>query len=193
MIQLILFLIVGLGFLFSIYIFARRGPRVEGSAQNVLKARQALVTLQAGLLPPQMVGRIFAKADYEYVVTATPRHVHDLFLEERRKVALSWVKQVREQILDLRHFHQGYARFYSRLSLRTEIRLAFEFLTLLWICRALDLALYFRGPYAAPRLVGQVAATAVRVCTISEKSMGFLKAAQIDALRHDPARNLTTS
>jgi hypothetical protein len=192
-IQLILFLILGTGFLFVIYRFARRSPRVEGSAQNVLRAREALVTLQGGLLSPQMVERIFAKADYEYVVTATPRHVHELFLEERQKVALSWVNQVREQILNLRHFHQEYARFYSRLSLRTEIRLAFEFLTLLCICRALDLALYFRGPYAAPRLVGQVATAAVRVCTISETSMGFLKGAQIDALRHDPARNLTMS
>jgi hypothetical protein len=42
-------------------------------------------------------------------------------------------------------------------------------------------------------MVEKAAATAARVCTISEKSIGFLKAAQIDALADSQARNLTVS
>lgn len=191
MIQLILFLALGAGFLFSLYIFARRGARVEGSAEDVLKARQALMALQTGLLPPEMVERIFAKGDYEYVMAGNVPSVHQLFLAERRKIALLWVSQIRRQILNLRRFHLGSARFYSRLSMRTETRLAFEFFTLLGICRALQLALHLRGPYASPSMVGRAAAAAAKVCDISEKSMSFVKAAQLDAAAEDSVGKLS--
>jgi hypothetical protein len=190
-IQLVLFVALGAGFLFSLYLFARRGSRVEGSAQDVLKARQALMSLQSGLLPPEMVGRIFAKSDYEYVMVGNNFSIREMFLAERRKIALLWVNQIRRQVLNLRQFHLGSARFYSRLSVRTETGLALEFFTLLCICRTLQIALYLRGAYAAPRMVGRAATAAARVCDISEKSMSFVKAAQLDALGDDSVSKLS--
>jgi hypothetical protein len=190
-IQLILFVTLGAGFLFSLYLFARRGSHVEGSAQDVFKARQALMALQSGLLPPEMVERIFAKSDYEYVMAGSDHSIRELFLAERRKIALLWVNQIRQQVLNLRQFHLGSARFYSRLSMRTETKLGFEFFTLLCICRTLQIALYLRGPYAAPRMVGRATAAAARVCDISQKSMSFVKAAQLDALGDDSVHKLS--
>lgn len=190
MIQLVLFVAVGVGFLFILYIFAR-GRRLEGSGKSVLKARHALIALQDGLLPSEIVERIFAKADYEYVIAANDACVRELFLGERREIALSWVKQVQQQVLSLKEFHSGSARFYSRLSLQAETRLALEFFTLLCTCRALQITLSLRGPYAAPGMVGRAVATAARVCDASEKTMSFLKTAQIDAFGEDSARDLT--
>jgi len=63
--------------------------------------------------------------------------VQALFLKERRKIALSWAHELREQILSLRRFHLGSARFYARLSVGTEIKLALQFLSLLFLCRIL--------------------------------------------------------
>lgn len=191
MIQLVIFVVVGAGFLFALYLFARGGSRLEGSGQSVLKARQALSLLQDGLLPPEMLERIFAKADYDYVVASQAPGVRELFLRERRDIVLSWVKQMRRQVVSLRQFHLGSARFYSRLSLRTETRLAVEFFTLLCICRVLEIALYLRGPYAAPRMVGQAVATAARVCERSEKAMSFLKTAKVDTFGEDSTSKLT--
>jgi hypothetical protein len=190
-IQMFLFLLLGSALFFFLYALTRRTPPVEGSAEAVFKARQALTALQAGLLPQEMLQRIFTKSDYEYVMSAHDRHLSELFLEERRKIALSWVRQIRREILNLRQFHLRAVRFYARLSPRTELRLAFEFLALLCVCRALQIALYLRGPYAAPRMVGRAAAGAARVCDISEKAMSFLNPTQIDALAQKSARNLT--
>jgi hypothetical protein len=190
-IQLILFLSLGAGFLVSLYLFARRGSRVEGSAQDVLKAWQALTALQSGLLPPEIAERIFSTDDYEYLIRGEACCLGELFLNERRRIALLWVAQVRQQILSLRHFHLKSARFYSALSVRTEMRLAFEFLTLLCVCRWLQIALYLGGPYAAPRMAGRAAAAAARVCEVSEKSMSFLKATPIDTLGGDSVNKLS--
>jgi hypothetical protein len=154
-----------------------------------VRARSALGVLQDRLLPAELVGRIFTKADLHYVTEQSTATVKDLFVEERKRIALLWLKQILTQIRNLQEFHLGSARFYSRLSPRTEMRLAFEFLTLLCVCRVLQVALYLRGPYAAPRMVARVAAAAASVCATSEKSMGFLNPGQISALAEDSARN----
>lgn len=191
MIQLVLFLVLGAAFLASLYAFARRSASAEGSAQIILKARQALSALQADLLPPQVFQRIFAKDDYDYVMNARDPALTAMFLGERRKIALSWVEQIRRQIVSLREFHLGSARLHSQLSPRVEARLAVEFFTLLCVCRVLQLVFYLRGPYAAPRMVGRVVAVAARVCATSEEAMGFLSAVKVDRLARNSAHNMT--
>ncbi|MGH9692394.1 MAG: hypothetical protein ACRD4C_15170 [Candidatus Acidiferrales bacterium] len=193
MIQLIFFLLIGVLLFVSLFFLARRSSRVEGSAQRLLEARQSLDTLQFGLLPTQIVARIFAKDDFDYVLTGSPRPVHELFLHERKKIALCWVNQIRTHILSLKQFHLRSARFYSRLSFRAEIHLAVEFAVLLTACRLVQVMLYVRGPYAAPYVVGTMAAGAAKVCDISEKSLAFLKAPGFESLTTRSAGNPTLS
>jgi len=180
MIQLIAFLTVGLVLSSSLlFLMMRRAPRPEGGSGALVEARQALNSLQAGLLPPELIARIFAKEDLEYVLGETPKQIQDMFLEERKKTALCWVNQVRTQVISLKRFHLGSARFYARLSMRTEMELALNFTALLLACRALQLVMYVWGPYAAPRMVDSTAAAAARVCKISEASLAFLNPAHL--------------
>src|SRR5579872_7040898 len=130
MMQLVLSLALGIVLFLVLYVLARRSPSVEGSAQAVLEARQALVALQGDLLPAETLTRIFDKRDFEYVVARAPLQIQELFLQERQRIAISWVDQIRKQISSLEGFHRGTARFYSRLSLRTELQLAGDFLML---------------------------------------------------------------
>ncbi|MBZ5695057.1 MAG: hypothetical protein LAN36_06830 [Acidobacteriia bacterium] len=187
MIQLILFLAIGVLFLSSLYFLARRTPRAEGGSGPLVQARQALQALRSGLLPPELVGRIFSRADLDYVVSEVPESVRALFMKERKKIALSWVNQVRRQILCLRRFYVGSARSYARLSLKTEIELALDFAALLFACRALQVVLYVRGPFAVPSMVESTAAVAARVCEVSEESLAFLTPAKVGALSNGSA------
>lgn len=177
MIQLILFLLVGALLLISLLFLVRRSPRAEGGGRALAEARQALNSLQIGLLPPELVGRIFAKDDLEYVTSVAPEGIREMFVRERKSVALSWLNQVRKQIVSLRRFHLGAARFYSRLSFRAELTLALDFAALSFACRVLQVLMYLRGPYVAPRMIGITMVTAARVCEISEKSLAFLNPA----------------
>ncbi len=182
MIQLILFLSIGALLFLSLIFLVWRSPRAEDGSAALVEARQALVALQSGLLPAELIGRIFAREDLEYVRSQAPALVCALFLSERKSVALAWAAQVRKQVLNLMRFHLGSARFYARLSFRTELALAVQFCGLLIACRVLQMVLYVGGPYAAPRIVGATAATAAQVCRISEQSLAFLNSAHLAAL-----------
>jgi hypothetical protein len=177
--QLILFLGTGALLLVSLYFFARRGRRAEGGSGAMAEAKQALNTLKAGLLPPDLIGRVFASEDLDYVDSQGSAEIRDLFLAERKRVVLSWVSRVRKQVLSLRRFHLGSARFYARLSPWTELVLAVQFAVLLFECRLLQVSVFLRGPYAAPRMVGFTAAAATRVCKVSEQSLAFLTPAYV--------------
>jgi hypothetical protein len=187
MIQLILTFLVVIGVFVALYFLSRR-PQPAGGSESLLEGRAALNALQRELLPPEMLDRIFSKADHEYVGQDASPAVQELFLKERRKIALSWVHELREQILSLRRFHLGSARFYARLSVRTEIKLALQFLSLLFLCRVLRGLFFVRGAYGAPRVVGYAVAASARICSISENAMSFLKAAELDSVSENPQR-----
>jgi hypothetical protein len=183
-IQLILFLALGVGLLVLLFFLARRTEsRAEGGAQALVQARQALNSLQTGLLPAGLVERVFAQDDWGFVSSKAGAGVQRLFLRERKRIALSWVAQVRRQVLSLKDFHSGQSRFYARLDVRTEIGLALSFASLLILCRVLQATFYVRGPYAAPRMVGFAITAAAKVCTVFERSLAFLPRTPAEVLR----------
>jgi hypothetical protein len=186
MISLIFFLSVGALLFLCLFVLARCNTRPEGSSAALVEARQALKALQTGLLPLDVVQRVFADQDWEYVRSETPRSIHELFLDERKGIALLWLTEVRTQIRSLQRFHRGAARHYAQLNPRLEVELALSFAALAGVCRALHALVYIAGPFAAPRAMGAVANAAARTCRISEQSLGFLDAARLGALDGQP-------
>jgi hypothetical protein len=168
------------------YALARphRAP-VEGIAHQFVEARGSLQTLQQGLLPPDLLNRIFDRHDLDYISGLATPHIRQLFLSQRKSISLLWVRRVRSEILNLMHFHRTHSRFHTEISILTEIRLAVDFAGLLIVCRILEIVFSWRGPYAAPRMVQAVASAASRLCTASEKSLAFLNVPGVSAFRGD--------
>lgn len=180
MIQLLFFILIGVALLSSLVLIGRREtPRAEGDSRALVEARKALDALQVELLPEDLVHRIFARDDLDYITSAAPKHVRELFIGERKKIAIAWIGQVRCQVSNLKRFHVGAARSYAQLGLRAELGLACQFTALLFACRALRLAVSVGGPYVAPSMVGATAAAAARICTVSEQSLAFLNPVQL--------------
>lgn len=176
MTQTILFLVIGVVLFASLLLLARRGSRPEGGAEALVAASQALKQLQTSLLPPEMVDRLMAAEDFDFVAFAAPGLVNSLFRSQRKKIVLTWINQVRQQIKSLRRFHLGAARFYVRPSFWSEVSLAIDFASLLIACRALQLLVSIGGPLAAPRMAGATAAAGLRICAVSEHALAFLNA-----------------
>lgn len=188
MIGLLFYLALGVGLLVFLWALARRkGAPVEGCGQQFVEARQALRTLQFGLLPENLIARIFDPEDFRYVTAASPGPISALFLQERTRISLMWVRRVRSEIRNLMHFHLAYSRLHAKLSLLTEIQLALDFAVLLLACRALRILLYMRGPYGARSVVRVLTAAAGRVCAASEKSLAFLNPPALESFRRDSA------
>jgi hypothetical protein len=188
MIGLLLYLALGAGLLVFLWALARRkGAPVEGCGRQFVEARQSLRTLQFGLLPESLIERIFDSEDFRYVIATSRGEIGELFLQERTRISLMWVRRVRSEIRNLMHFHLAYSRLHAKLSLLTEIRLALDFVLLLLACRALRILLYLRGPYGAGSVVRVLTATAGRVCAASEKSLAFLNPPALESFRRDSA------
>ena len=189
MISLIFFLCIGAGFLILLYALARRNHApAEGSAHHFVEARGSLQTLQQGLLPRGLIDRIFDRQDLDFVAGERSADIQGMFLAERKRISLQWVRRVRLEILNLMRFHRGFSRFHSQISLPTELRLAVDFAGLLLACRMLETIFYFRGPYAAPRMVKATASLAARLCTASEKSLAFLNITNMRPFGDKPTR-----
>jgi hypothetical protein len=179
MFQLIFFSGVGALLFVFLLVLARRG-KAEGGARALIGARQALYTLRSELLLEDLVARIFARDDLEYVLSLRSRSVETVFFAQRKRVALMWVERIRTQVRHLRHLHLGSARFYARLEFKTELSMAWNFTVLLFSCRVLQFAIFVGGPYAAPAVVGTVTQAAAHVCEISARSLAFLSGAGLD-------------
>jgi hypothetical protein len=176
LIQLIFFVTLGAGFLLALFFFWRRGrATAEGGAEALQEAQNALNTLQSRLLPPDLIARIFAREDLEFIERSTTPDIQKYFCRERRQIALIWVSRLRDQIESLRRFYVGRSRYYARMDGVTEISMAWNFAVLLSACRLLQLLLYLRGPLAAPRMVGATIAKAGKICEVSAKSLDYLK------------------
>ncbi|MGA8984781.1 MAG: hypothetical protein WB470_19055 [Candidatus Acidiferrales bacterium] len=188
MTALIIYLLIGAGLLvFLIALARRKGAPVEGCGQEFVEARHALRALRSGLLPANLIERIFGRGDLEYVTAETPPEIRRLFLAERKRISLIWARRVRLEIRNLMRFHLGYSRFQAKMSLTTELRLAFDFVVLLLACRMLQFVLFSRGPYGATAMVGVAVGAAARVCRISEKSLAFLNPLTGEALANETA------
>ena len=167
----LLFSLLGAGFLLVLYAFLTRTSSSvpEGSAQSLLVAHHALTRLQQTLLAPQTLECIFSESDLDFVLSVGCPEVHDLFLLERRRVALLWVAQIRGEILSLMRFHRSQSGFYADLSPLAELSLIAGFWSLLILCRSLQFLIYLRGPFAARATAARAVTAAGRLCCAAGK------------------------
>jgi hypothetical protein len=175
MMQLVIFLAVAVGLLVLLLMAMRRQPlHAAGSAGELVTAKRTLESLQLGLLPTKLVDQIFGEQDLTYVATIGSNEIRSLFLSERKRLALTWIRRVRKQVRALKDFHVSRSRMFTQMSRWREMSLAFDFAGLEARCRVLQLLLLWRGPYAAPDFARRTAATAVRVCSTLDQSLAFL-------------------
>jgi hypothetical protein len=176
MIELVIFLAVAVGLLVLLVAAAtRRQPlHAAGSAGELVTAKRTLESLQFGLLPAKLVEQIFGQRDLTYVATIGSDDIRRLFLAERKRLALTWIRRVRRQVSALKDFHVSRSRMFTQMSRWRELSLALDFARLGIRCRALQLILQWRGPYAASEYARRTAAAAGRVCSVLDQSLAFL-------------------
>ncbi len=134
-----------------------------------------------GAVTPSNFGRIFERHDLEYVAAQAPARIQELFLEERQKVVLSWVGQIRKQILSLKQFHLRFGALLCRSQSEYGIAISLGVFS-----AARHLPQQCGSPSAGevlmprPTWSGRAAATAARVCDLSARSLDFLKTSRLN-------------
>jgi hypothetical protein len=106
----------------------------------------------AGLPPVELAARIFSQQDKEFIVQIDSPGLQQLYREERRRVALHWVKRTSRQVSQVMRRHRLSSRESANLNAAMETRLFFQYIELRFLCAALLLMIQLLGPHALVNL-----------------------------------------
>jgi hypothetical protein len=96
--------------------------------------------------PEELVNRVFSRADWEFVRGLKAGGIERLFQQERKKVALVWVRQTSAMVRTVMREHAQAARQSKNLNISTEINIFAQFLMLIGVCGILSVAIQIAGP-----------------------------------------------
>jgi hypothetical protein len=96
--------------------------------------------------PEEFVRRVFSRADWEFVRGLEAGGIERLFEQERKKVALVWVRQISAMIGKVMREHARATRQSKNLEFSTEINIFAQFLMLMIVCGTLSIAVQIAGP-----------------------------------------------
>lgn len=128
-------------------------------------AKEALESL---LLWFPAVKQIFDPSDLKLVRQSCPE-TERLFQQERKTLAISWLRHTREQIARLMGMHLRLSRciYEPDATIRfDEFRLAMDYLSFIAVCHLLLALVWFRGPFRVRKIVGYTIGAAERFCVV---------------------------
>jgi hypothetical protein len=102
--------------------------------------------------PPECSSRIFSPDDSKFVSSANSSQLKKLFRNERKDVALLWVRQTSAAIQWVMREHARVARASEDLEFSTELKLFLLYVELMLICGLLFVAIRLAGPLWLRRL-----------------------------------------
>jgi len=124
----------------------------------------------------EILERIFGSEDWNFVLGHASREIRQLFLFERKQIALSWLSEIRSEARAAMHFHVSHAGKSKKLLPMLELKLAVDYLSIRLKCGLIALVLLLRGPVALRRMVGHAS-------HLSDQLRGLLEVAlQTDAV-----------
>ena len=97
---------------------------------------------------PELVLRIFSREDREFVLQMRSPRLQQIYQEERRKVALHWVRKTSREVSRIMRTHRLMARLSRNLDVVAEVKLLWQYLELRFICGLLVLFIETFGPHA---------------------------------------------
>jgi hypothetical protein len=107
--------------------------------------------------PAELVLRIFSPRDRELIrLTHSPR-LQRLYQEERRKVALHWVRRTSREVSRIMRHHRLNARYSQNVNVAAEAKLFGQYLELRFLCGVLVFLIQLLGPHALADLASYTA------------------------------------
>jgi len=114
-------------------------------------------------IPTRVAEKIFEPADFEFVRNSGSPEALNLFQRERRRLALLWLKHVRQQAGRVVRNHAQKVRMSKRLDPAGEFEIAVRYYSFLGICGLAWLLLHFLGPVTIRHLVRYAAGLSSRL------------------------------
>jgi len=152
-----------------VYLLRRRGSEEE-DVRWFRDRDLAIPTAQFEDHRKEQLDRIFGFEDWDFIRNSTSNRVQQLFLKERKAIALSWLSQLRMQARAGMDLHVARVRASEELEPLSELRLAIDYYAFLAKSGFIAVIVLIGGPMALRGMVGQAE-------SLSNNLRGMLRAA----------------
>ena len=156
-----LILILGLRLVLQSPNSSTQSPSV--TLEEFANAREALDT---AFVEAAAIERIFSTEDMEFISHASSPKARRVFLEERKTLAIRWLRKTQKQVAQLMDLHLRLAGHTYEPSPRFELKLAAKYQAFLLVSYLLLFLLWLRGPFKARRFVAYTSRVAAYFCTV---------------------------
>jgi hypothetical protein len=129
------------------------------------------------------IKRIFAADDMEFVSQAGAGDVQRFFLNERKRLAIQWVRMTQKQVGHLMDLHLKLASYTYEPSPRSEMKLTINYLGFILASNGLLILLLLFGPFEVVRIAAYTVHVAEYFCSVFS-----LRLEKIDAVKLGSAR-----
>jgi hypothetical protein len=141
-----IFVAFGILLVFVLLLIARRKDVEERECERA--AAPAQRECRDIVQRPELVLRIFSREDREFVLQMRSPRLQRMYKEERRKVALHWVRKTSREVRMIMRTHRLISRLSRNLDAAAEAKLLWQYLELQFICGLLVLFIETFGPHA---------------------------------------------
>jgi hypothetical protein len=151
--------------------------------EEFASAREALDT---AFVEAAAIERIFSTEDMAFISHASSPKARRLFLEERKALAIQWLRKTQKQVAQLMDLHFRLASHTHEPSPRFELKLAAKYLSFLVVSYLLLFLLWLRGPFKAGRVVAYTSNVAGYFCTVFSLRLESVNAVHLGPDGSDP-------
>jgi hypothetical protein len=128
--------------------------------------------LRLELCPTDFIERVLDPRDLAFVRKESPSETVRLFEQERRALAISWLRYTRRQVRQLMSCHAGAVRQNINLRPALEIELGLHYVRFLVVCQLILGLSYVRGPFQIRPIMGYVVRVTTQLRGVSDKLLG---------------------
>jgi hypothetical protein len=129
---------------------------VDSKTEWPPKSEEAVVPPEVEV-PGELTDRIFGSDDWNFVIGHGSKELKRRFLQERRSLALSWIRTVRASTDRLLELHRTSARSNAQIQPLVELKIAIAGVCFDVFCHIIAVAIVIRGPVGMATLVRRVA------------------------------------
>ena len=148
----VIFVTIGIVLLTLLWARGRRHGSAFVRSRPVTDASQYL----AQLPPSSLLGRCFSEEDVRFVASLGSQAVLRLLLQERRRLALEWLRLTRHEARRLFGLHVRTVRFVADLRPATEFKLLVQAGGFLFTSEVLEVLVRWYGPFRAHAYVQSI-------------------------------------
>ena len=130
----------------------------------------------------EFLSRIFSRDDWDFVRTVKAASIERLFEQERKKVALVWVRETATMIRKVMRGHAEAARQSKNLEVSMEMNLLTQYLLLMGVCGILSIAIQIAGPLWLGGLAHFAQRLSIRIAGLQESFEANLMAKASDPI-----------